>query len=79
MPSGATSGASPKMAAQRLLRLLYPNPKPESPKKKDEANRDVRNEEIRRRYEAGERVVDLAQEYGMTIQGIYRIIRAGKQ
>jgi len=52
------------MAAQRLLRLLYPNPKPESPKKKDEA---------------GERVVDLAQEYGMTIQGIYRILRAGKQ
>ncbi len=37
-PSGATSGASPKMAAQRLLRLLYPNPKPESPKKKDGAD-----------------------------------------
>lgn len=67
------------MAAQRLLRLLYPSPKPESPKKKDEASRDARNEEIRCRYEEGERVVDLAQEYGMTIQGIYRILRAGKR
>jgi hypothetical protein len=78
-PSGAISGASPKMAAQRLLRLLYPNPEPESPKKKDEANRDVRNEEIRRRYEAGEWVVYLAQEYGMTIQAIYKILRAKRQ
>jgi len=66
------------MAAQRLLRLLYPNPKPGSPKKKDEAKRDARNEEIRRRCEAGERVVDFAQEYGMTIQRIYRILRAGR-
>jgi Mor family transcriptional regulator len=62
------------MAARRLLRLLYPNPKPESP----QGIFDARNEEIRRRYKAGERVVDLAQEYGMTIQGIYRILRAGK-
>jgi hypothetical protein len=60
------------------LRLLYPEPKPESPQGKDQAIRDARNEEIRRRYEAGERVVDLAQEFGMTIQGIYRILRAGK-
>ncbi len=67
------------MAAQHLLRLLYPNAKPESPKKKDEENRDARDEEIRHRYDAGERVVDLAQEYGMTIQGIYRILRMGKQ
>jgi len=67
------------MAAQHLLRLLYPNPKPESPKKKDEANRDTPNEEIRGRYKAGERVVELAQEFGMTIQGIYRILRVGKQ
>ncbi len=78
IPSGAISGASPKTAAQRLLRLLYREPKPESPQGKDQAIRDVRNEEIRRRYEAGERVVDLAQEYGMTVQGIYRILRAGK-
>ncbi len=61
------------------MRLLYPHTKPESPKKKDEANCDARNEEIRRRYEAGERVVDLAQEYGMTNQGIYRILRAGRR
>jgi hypothetical protein len=32
--------------------------------KKDEATRDARNEEICRRYAAGERVVDLAEEYG---------------
>ena len=76
---GAISGASSKTAAQRLLRLLYPNPKPKSPKKKDEANRDLRNGEIRRRYEAGERVVDLAQEYGMTIQAIYKILRVNRQ
>jgi Mor family transcriptional regulator len=67
------------MAAQRLLRLLYPTPEPESPKKKDEANRDVRNEEIHRRYEAGERVVGLAQEYDMTIQAIYKILRAKRR
>ena len=67
------------MAAQLLLRLLYPKPKPDSPKKKDEANRDVRNAEIRHRYDAGERVVDLAQEYVMTIQGVYKILRANRQ
>ena len=67
------------MAAQRLLRLLYPNPKPKFPKKKDEANRDLRNGEIRSRYEAGERVVDLAWEYGMTIQAVYKILRANRQ
>ena len=63
-------------AAQRLLGLLYLNSKPESPIKKDAASRNARNAEIRRRYDDGERVVDLAKEYGMTIQGIYRILRA---
>ena len=45
--------------------------------KKDEETRDFRNQELRRRYESGEWVVDLAQEYGMTIQGVYKILRAG--
>jgi hypothetical protein len=77
VPEGfeAISGASPQTAAQRLLQLLYPNEISEKPQKKDENSRDTRNEDIRQRYRAGERVVDLAQEYGMTIQGIYRILR----
>jgi Mor family transcriptional regulator len=57
------------------IALLYPTRSPEKPKRKDESARDSRNEEIRRRYNAGERVVDMAKEYGMTIQGIYRILR----
>ena len=74
-PAEATSGASPKTASLRLLQLLYPDPKPESPKKKDEATRDIRNEELRRRYETGERVVNLAEEYGISIQAVYKILR----
>ena len=72
---GAISGASPKTASLRLLQLLYPDPKPNTPKKKDEVTRDIRNEELRRRYEAGERVVNLAAEYGLTIQAVYKILR----
>jgi len=66
------------MAAQRLLWLLYPDPKPDSPIKKNEAVRDARNQEICRRFEAGERVVNIAQDLGMTIQGVYKILRANK-
>jgi Mor family transcriptional regulator len=55
--------------------MLYPTRKPAKPKRKDESTREMRNEEICRRYKAGERVVDLAKEYGMTVQGIYRILR----
>jgi hypothetical protein len=69
-----TSGTSLYWAAQRLLQMLYPTRKPGKPKKKDEATCNMCNEEICRRYKAGERVVDLAREYGMTIQGIYRIL-----
>jgi hypothetical protein len=69
------SGASLYLAAQRLLRMLYPTKRPAKPKKKDEIARELRNDEIRRRYQAGERVVDLAKEYSMTLQGIYRILR----
>jgi hypothetical protein len=71
-----TSGASPQTAAQRLLLLLYPRQVPQRPISKDETERETRNEEIRHRYDAGERVVDLAREYCMTIQGVYRILRS---
>jgi Mor family transcriptional regulator len=40
-----------------------------SPTKED------RNAEIYQRYLAGERAVDLAREYGMSLQRIYKIIR----
>jgi Mor family transcriptional regulator len=43
--------------------------------KKDEEARDFRNQELRSRYESGERVVILAEEYGLTIQAIYKILR----
>jgi hypothetical protein len=70
----AVSGASPQTVAQRILQLLYTNAIPKKPQKKDENTRDVRDKEIRCRYKGGERVTDLAQEFGMTIQGIYRIL-----
>ncbi len=69
------SGASPKMAAQRLLRFLYPIPFPTDPQKKDQFIRESRDQDLHERYAAGERVVDLAEEYEMTTQGIYRVLR----
>ena len=43
--------------------------------KKDEETRDSRNQKLCQRYESGERVVILAEEYGLTIQAIYKILR----
>ena len=71
----ATSGNSLRKAIQRLLGLLYPSLKPSKPKKKGEVHRDHRNEEIRQCYEAGERALLLAEEYGLTIQALYKVLR----
>ncbi len=69
------SGTSPKTAAQRLLRILYPIPMPQDPQKKNQFIREMRDQDIVERYKVGERVVYLAEEYGLTIQAIYRILR----
>ncbi len=72
----ATSGAySLHTAVQRILALLYPLPKPARPKKKGEMQRDRRNAEIRQRYADGERAILLAEEYGMTLQALYKMLR----
>ncbi len=41
--------------------------------------KEARNAEIYQRYLAGERGVDLAREYGMSLQRIYKIIRNQKK
>ncbi len=41
--------------------------------------KEERNAEIYQRYLAGERAVDLAREYRMSLQRIYKIIRNQKQ
>jgi hypothetical protein len=69
------SGASAEFAARWVLQLLYSNDSPVNAQKKGQYTRAERDKTVRKRYEAGERVVDLANEYGMTIQGIYRILR----
>ncbi len=75
-----SSSASVEKAVQRILRLLYAGMErsPEAvsdytPPKKD------RNAEIYQRYLTGERAVDLAREYGMSLQRIYVIIRNQKK
>jgi Mor family transcriptional regulator len=37
--------------------------------------KEERNTEICRRFETGERAVDLAAEYGLSLQRVYRILR----
>ena len=46
--------------------------------KKDEETRDFRNQELCRRYESGERVVILAEEFDLTIQAVYKILRGSR-
>ena len=46
--------------------------------KKDEETRDFRNQELCRRYKTGERVVILAEEYNLTIQAVYKILRGSR-
>ena len=41
--------------------------------------KEERNREIYRRYIEGARAVDLAAEYGISLQRVYMVIRMGKR
>jgi Mor family transcriptional regulator len=62
------------------LRLLYAGIELPSEAISDYTpTKEERNAEIYQRYLAGERAVDLAREYGMSLQRIYKIIRNQKK
>lgn len=62
-------------AAAIVLRLLYKDqPLPKSPVSDTPLKVD-RNQEIYNRYMAGERAVDLAKEFGISVRRINKLIR----
>jgi len=75
-----SSSASIERAVQRLLRLLYAGMELPSEAINDLIpSKEERNREIYRRYVEGERAVDLAAEYRISLQRVYKVIRMGKR
>jgi hypothetical protein len=75
-----SSSASIEKAVRRILRLLYAGMELPSETINDFIPpKEERNREIYRRYLEGARAVDLAVEYGMSLQRIYVIIRRGRR
>ena len=75
-----SSSASIEKAVRRLLRLLYAGMElPSEPLTDFIPTKEDRNREVYRRYLAGARAVDLAAEYGISLQRVYVIIRLGKR
>lgn len=75
-----TSSASIEKAVRRVLGLLYAGMElPSEPLTDYKPPKENRNREIYRRYVEGARAVDLAAEYGISLQRVYVIIRVGKQ
>ncbi len=75
-----SSSASIEKAVQRILRLLYAGMElPQEPLTDFIPPKEERNAEIYQRYLTGARAVDLAKEYGMSLQRIYVIIRNQKK
>jgi Mor family transcriptional regulator len=61
------------------LKLLYAGMKlPSEPLTDYKPPKEDRNREIYRRYLEGARAVDLAAQYGISLQRVYVIIRLGK-
>jgi DNA-directed RNA polymerase specialized sigma24 family protein len=59
-----------------ILRLLYKNqPLPAKPVSDIPPLKADRNQEIVQRYFAGERAVDLAEEFGISVRRVNRLIR----
>ena len=62
------------------MRLLYAGMElPSAPFTDYEPPKENRNREIYQRYLDGARAVDLAAEYGISLQRVYAIIRMGKR
>ncbi len=75
-----SSSASVEKAVRRILRLLYARMELPSEAISDHTpTKEERNAEIYQRYLTGKRAVDLAREYGMSLQRIYKIIRNQKK
>lgn len=75
-----TSSASIEKAVRRILGLLYAGMElPSEPLTDYKPPKENRNREIYRRYVDGARAVDLAAEYGISLQRVYVIIRIGKR
>ncbi len=75
-----SSSASIEKAVRRILWLLYAGMElPSEPLTDYKPPKENRNREIYQRYLEGVRVVDLAAEYGISLQRVYVIIRLGKR
>jgi hypothetical protein len=75
-----SSSAAVEKAVRRILRLLYAGMELPTEAISDYTpTKEERNAEIYQRYLAGERAVDLAREYVMSLQRIYVIIRNRKK
>jgi hypothetical protein len=73
---GGISPASPSSAAAILVWLLYKDqPLPKSPVSDIPPLKADRNQEIYNRYMAGERAIDLAMVFGISVRRINKIIR----
>ena len=74
-----SSSASIERAVERVLRLLYKGIElPRQPLTDLIPTAQRRNREISERYFAGDRAVDLAAEYGVSLQRIYVLVRRYK-
>lgn len=70
------SSASTSLAVQRVLVELYRGMiETETPVSDMIPEKEWRNQEIVRRYLAGERAVDLAEEFGISVRRVNRLIR----
>ena len=64
------------LAVQRMLAQLYSGMgESETPVSDMIPEKEWRNQEIVRRYLAGERAVDLAKEFGISVRRVNRLIR----
>jgi hypothetical protein len=73
---GNISSATPSQAVAIILRLLYKDqPLPTRPISDIPPLKAERNQEIVRRYLAGERAVDLARKFGISVRRVNRLIR----
>jgi len=76
---GVTSCTSVESASLRLIELLYKDiPAPEKPVSLLIPMMTERDEVIYTRYMAGERAVNLAEEYGVSLQRLHWLLRRYK-
>ena len=73
---GNISSASMSLTVRRVLAQLYRGIIEATPQVTDMIPaKEWRNQEIFRRYMAGERAVDLAREFGLSVRRVNRLIR----